>query len=136
TERKGREELIRLRNAFDSAYQHLNESSKKTFTDGKSEFQVRYFTDTLFIGYPIRERIGALLSLLKVMHYIGFLQMELAREGYFIRGALSVGDLYVDDQIVFGPALMEAYRAEQQRAVFPRVILCESAEAPFRAESL
>lgn len=43
-----------------------------------------------------------------------------------IRGTISVGDFYYDEDIVFGKALIEAYEAEKTLAVFPRVILCKS----------
>jgi hypothetical protein len=131
-EGKGQKELVRLRTALDVAYQYLKDPLFGQNFDGKMAFQVRSFTDNLIIGYPIPERVGALHILLAVVGYIGYLQAELARQGYFARGAISVGELYVDDDIVFGPAMMEAYRAEQTVAVYPRVILCDSAEVPYR----
>jgi hypothetical protein len=50
----------------------------------------------------------------------------MAIEGFFVRGAISVGDAYVDDVAVFGDALVEAYEGEG-RARDPRVILTDSA---------
>ncbi len=131
-EGRAENELVRLRSALDVAYEHLKEQSNKQHFNGKLDFQVRSFTDNLLIGYPIPEHGDALGILIMVVHCVGYLQMELARGGYFVRGAISVGALYVDDDIIFGPALMEAYRAEQKLAVYPRVILCDSAEGPFR----
>jgi hypothetical protein len=132
----GDNELIHLRNTLDVAYQYLKKKEPKLpIVDGKLDFQVRCFTDNLVLGYPIPEFVGAPLSILmRVVDYIGYLQTELAREGYFIRGAISVGDLYVDDEIVFGPALMDAYWAEQNLAVYPRVVLCDSAKDPYLGE--
>lgn len=56
-----------------------------------------------------------------------FIRGHIARHGYLIRGAITVGDLYIDEDIIFGPALLEAYEAESKLATFPRVILCENA---------
>jgi hypothetical protein len=119
---------------LDEAYQDLKRRPKKEIYGDKLHFQVRSFTDNLLIGYPIPEHGDALGVLRMVVHYIGFLQMQLAREGYFIRGAISVGDLYVDEDIVFGPALIEANRSEETLAFYPRVILCDSAEEPFQRQ--
>ena len=83
-------------------------------------------------GYPIPEHADAVSVLLMVMDYIGYFQMKMAGEGYSIRGAISIGQLYMDEDIIFGPALMEAYRAEQKLAVYPRVILCDAAMDPFQ----
>lgn len=130
---KGEKELLRLRNALDVAYRDLKARSCWENPFGDMAPQVRSFTDNLIIGYPIPEYgWWAVEHLNSLIFYISFLQAEMAREGYFIRGAISVGDLYIDEDIVFGPALMEAYHAEQNLAIYPRVILCESAEMQYR----
>ena len=50
-------------------------------------------------------------------------------DGYFIRGAISAGDVFVDEIAVFGPALIEAYKGESELARDPRIILTDSAIA-------
>lgn len=144
----GGEELVRLRSALDTAQEHLKHAIEKDQSDPggqycgalqhdsemnrRLDFQLRSFTDNMVMGYPIPDRVGAPSILMQVIGYIGYFQMEMANAGYFVRGAISVGDLYIDDDIIFGPALMEAYRAEQSLAVYPRVILCGSAKEPLR----
>lgn len=102
-EGKGQKELVRLRNALDVAYRDLKERSNRENSFGDIVPQVRSFTDNLIIGYPIPEYgWWAVENLNSVIFYISFLQAELAREGYFIRGAISVGELYIDEDIVSG----------------------------------
>lgn len=45
--------------------------------------------------------------------------------GVFPRGAITVGDLYIDAEegIVFGPALNRAYKLESEDAVYPRILI-------------
>ena len=43
--------------------------------------------------------------------------------GYFTRGALCKGLLYHDDSMVFGEALVKAYRLESEIVRFPRIML-------------
>lgn len=50
----------------------------------------------------------------------------MALQGFFIRGGLSVGTLFVDDNCVYGEALIDAYELESKVAVNPIVILCEN----------
>jgi hypothetical protein len=87
----------------------------------KEPYALKAFTDNVVIGWPIRDdaesELGGMLSMLT-----GF-QMQLALEGFFVRGALALGDCYVDDIVVFGDALEEAYRAERSLARDPRIIL-------------
>jgi hypothetical protein len=47
-----------------------------------------------------------------------------------------VGDAYIDEHVVYGPALIEAYEAEQQFARDPRIILTASATETFRKRLL
>lgn len=44
----------------------------------------------------------------------------------FIRGGITYGDLYAKDDILFGPALTEAYLLEENNAKVPRIIMCKS----------
>ncbi len=129
-EGKAQQELERLRSAIDIAYFDLKQMASRS-EYGSAKLHVRTFTDNLIIGLPVGEHGYARDQVCTVVFYIACLQAELARHGYFIRGAISVGDLYIDEDVVFGPALMEAYAAESKEAVFPRVILCKSAEETF-----
>jgi len=45
--------------------------------------------------------------------------------GLFTRGALTIGEIYHNSNVVFGPALIEAYGLEKS-AGFPRIILSDS----------
>lgn len=130
----GQEELTRLRNALHSAYFQLKESSKWPVLGDKRFFETRFFTDNLVIGCPIPDPENEVSPVLTMQHYISTVQLELAIEGYFIRGAIAIGDLYIDEEIVFGPALMEAYRAEQQIAVYPRIVICGKASEALEKE--
>ncbi len=99
---------------------------------GRREIQhwvSRSFTDNIVVGYPIRDKsalgeaeIGTMLW------HVAMFQLEMIRAGFFVRGAISVGELYIDDHMVFGKALIEAYHAEQNIARVPRVVLARSAE--------
>jgi len=55
------------------------------------------------------------------------LQSDLLAEGFFVRGGLSLGSLHVSDQVLFGPALVEAYDLESEAALHPRVVLSRAA---------
>jgi hypothetical protein len=44
-------------------------------------------------------------------------------QGDLLRGAVCIGDLYIDDDVTFGPALVEAYTLESTVAVFPRIVI-------------
>lgn len=87
-------------------------------------WELKAFTDNVVIGHPILWDGEAELG--HVFTDVALLQLGLAHDGFFVRGGIAVGDLYMDDDIVFGKGLLDAYAAEQN-ADSPRVILAESA---------
>jgi hypothetical protein len=42
---------------------------------------------------------------------------------WLVRGGITLGDFYIDDTIVWGPALLRAYELEDKIANYPRVLL-------------
>jgi hypothetical protein len=50
---------------------------------------------------------------------LGFRQFHLACSGIFVRGGITVGDIYSDDRMLFGPALIRAYDLERRTAKWP-----------------
>jgi len=51
------------------------------------------------------------------------LSFRLLRMGYFVRGGLVRGQLFHEENIVFGPALLDAYHLESTIAKFPRIMI-------------
>ena len=43
--------------------------------------------------------------------------------GALVRGGFTVGELYIDNMMVWGQALVEAYRLESERALYPRIVV-------------
>lgn len=50
-------------------------------------------------------------------------QAELVKHDVVLRGAVSVGEIYQEQEIVFGPALVRAYELETKFALYPRIVV-------------
>jgi hypothetical protein len=116
--------LVDFRSALSAAYKDFEE---KTSIKG-SDFCVKAFTDNIVIGQPItfddaESELGSVL--LSLREY----QLEMAIRGFFVRGGVAIGALYMDDEIVYGDALIEAYSAEQNVARDPRIVMAKSAQS-------
>jgi hypothetical protein len=57
------------------------------------------------------------------LHDLVFAQANMVDKGYFVRGGVTVGDICIDGQMVFGPAIVKAYRLESEFAVYPRIVI-------------
>lgn len=56
--------------------------------------------------------------------------------GWLVRGGVTIGDFYIDDTIVWGPALLRAYELEDKIANYPRVILDDSITYLLKSNSM
>jgi hypothetical protein len=78
---------------------------------GRRFWELKVFTDNVVLGIPIQNETPA-QALIHLVHSIETLQRGLTLDaGYFIRGGIAMGDLYIDDSIVYGTALLDAQGA-------------------------
>lgn len=131
-EKEGKEQsfLIELHSVLSRAFSHLEcdiSEDNPLRSSGllkKDLYKLKTFSDNIVIGYPIREDAESELG--RIFSMLSFFQLEMVNSGFFIRGAISIGDFYADDRVVYGKALIDAYRAETQLSRDPRVILTDT----------
>lgn len=129
TKGNGLEELNRLLNAMEVAMVYLkNRSIPNGFT---KDLYIRSLTDCIFIGFPCPIECQMEEKIEEIIYYIASLQAALILDGYFIRGAITVGEVYIDEETVFGSSVVKAVEAEEKRAVYPRVLICDEAKQYF-----
>lgn len=88
------------------------------------------FSDCAYIIYDYKDGIeenrknDTTLSWVALYNTVYMLQ-ELIKDGYVFRGGITFGDVYYDknENIVFGPAIVEAYELESKYAKNPRVLI-------------
>jgi len=122
----GHEFLHRLHSALSKAYERIREHSKGCGED--SYYAVKVFTDNIVVGYPL-DRPGydyGEPELGNIMGIFNEFQFGLAMEGFFLRGGIAFGELYMDDDIVFGDALLQAVDQDKGGGA-PRLSLTPSA---------
>lgn len=87
------------------------------------------FSDNVCNSFPYEpERIPHLIKALASIQY------GLAQMGFWVRGAITVGELYHDKDVVFGPALVRAHHLESKIANGPRILIdreCEELQGAF-----
>ncbi len=95
----------------------------------KDRSKARTFTDNIVIGHPIIHVPGwkdASWELNSMIYALSCFQTEMVNAGFFVRGAISIGNLYMDETVVYGQGLIDAHLCESQLARDPRIILTES----------
>lgn len=71
-------------------------------------------------GYP--EALAVVIDICDVIQE----QLYDLDEPVFLRGAIAEGDFYLDEQLIFGKGLVEAYIAQENYAVYPRIIISDA----------
>ncbi|HXD53515.1 MAG TPA: hypothetical protein VN618_02050 [Solirubrobacteraceae bacterium] len=117
-----------------AASKHLNAIDRvvsrryRDFLAPRSPWPAAFFSDTLLLCAPAPTREDRESAISGLVLQGAVLQLELALEGFFVRGGLAFGKFHLHNGLVFGPALVEAYRLESEHAIHPRVILGRGAE--------
>ena len=70
----------------------------------------------------------------RLVREIGYLARYLLLLGLPCRGGISLGPLHHEGKVVVGPALIQAYKLERDRAKYPRIVLDEGALQCWRDE--
>ena len=103
-------------------------SYSETTLNGKVKLNVRTtnFSDLIvratFLYGVTFERLSEQLYYESGM--LAAMQCELtAKHGVLVRGGISFGDLYMDREAIFGPALVDTYLLAEKLAIFPRIIV-------------
>lgn len=91
--------------------------------------EYKIFTDNVIVGEPIEVGSGAELAY--TISDLALLQVGLMVDGFFVRGGVSVGNLYMDEDILYGSAALDAHDAEQL-AKSPRIVLHATATSVVR----
>jgi hypothetical protein len=90
----------------------------------EDDFALKAFTDNIVIGWPIEDDAESETGV--AFSKLAQFQFSMAIEGFFVRGAVSIGLAYIDEIAVFGNALTQAYVGEATLARDPRIILMPS----------
>lgn len=109
---------------FNEVFSALTESTQRISSAGNRLpfLTVKMFTDNIVIVCE-KSFAGVAHTLTSLCELIADYQLAMACRGYFIRGAIAEGTIAVDDQIIFGDALIKAHRFESTVACNPRVII-------------
>lgn len=89
---------------------------------GLKNFELKIFTDNFVFGHPWYDNSGE-SELGNIFDILAHIQLTFAKSNIFVRGAVSMSNLYMDENIVLGPAIIESYKLESEKALYPRVIL-------------
>lgn len=111
-------------NTLNKELKHIEKQHDLSGKEGYKSFELKVFTDNFVFGHPWYDQFGE-SELGNIFEVLSHIQFTFAKSNIFIRGAISMSNLYMDEYVVLGPALVEAYKMEAKKAVNPRIILSD-----------
>lgn len=86
--------------------------------DSLMGFDTQLFSDSFILSCPITEENA--FNLLSILNSLSW---RLMGQDCWIRGGVTIGEMFVSDDIVVGPGIVAAADLERTLAEFPRVVL-------------
>ena len=85
------------------------------------DVKIKVMSDSICL-YIEADKPNALFSLIS---FCAAFQLDLMTipQHIFVRGAITLGDMFIENDIVFGPGLTQAYLLEEKNAKVPRIIM-------------
>ena len=94
------------------------------------DFKYKIFSDNIAIFLDIEEKTNRELYtlMMELMGFVAFFQCQALKEKMLVRGGMSIGKYFVNSDLCWGKALVEAVNMEKN-SVFPRVLICDELTA-------
>lgn len=116
-------------NKLHNLYTFSMEASKQIDMVGYCDIKFKIFSDNIIIVKKLSEQPDKRLHDIKVLlNCVANFQCSAANDsvGWLVRGGISIGELFIDETMVWGEALLKAYDLESNVALYPRILLDSS----------
>lgn len=113
-------------NLMHNLYTFFTETTKQIAFHENKELQFKIFSDNIIIAKKLSDNTLQRIKDIKcLLNAASHFQIDAVGEsvGYLVRGGITIGDLFIDNTMVYGKALVDAYGLESKVAVFPRIAI-------------
>ena len=121
---KSLEQEMLSMNKLHNLYTHSIDLTRQIAIEGNKDIKFKIFSDNIIIAKKItpetiKDDIYCLLAC------VGHFQETAASDcvGWLLRGGITIEELFIDDVMVWGKALLRSYELEDKIAIYPRVII-------------
>jgi hypothetical protein len=120
-------------NPTSTLLQDLNEVFSKSINETFNQFKLKskdsnleykLFSDNLCVSIPFYDSEADFFTQFQVIiHLVRAYQALMMQKGYFVRGAITIGSYYSNQNMIFSNGLVRAYNMEHKEVIYPRVML-------------
>ncbi len=118
--------LQEIQESFSLAMMLLRNEINLSQSDDIEYLEYKTFSDNICISIPYFDNEIDFLSNFNIIAtYVRGFQSIMMSKGFYLRGGISIGSYYSDENIIFSKGLINAYTLESKVAIYPRVIIDE-----------
>ena len=118
----------RINAAVQDTKSHIGNVNKSVILRNGADLNiiVKMFSDNILLCVEVKDGSVELIRLLTFLSTVAEIQRTfITKYGLFLRGGVTIGDLAINNDIVFGQGIIDAVTLEET-AIYPRIILSES----------
>lgn len=86
----------------------------------------KIFSDNLVFERSIKSNDDPIQIALQLIEFLAIIQEFFLDNNKLIRGGVTIGQSYLSDNLVLGPALLETYELESKKAIYPRILISDT----------
>ncbi len=113
-------------NKLHNLYNFNMNSAREIAMDGYKDIQFKIFSDNIIIAKKLSTDLKTRMQDIKcLLNCVSNFQCTSVKDcvGWLVRGGISIGDLYIDETMVWGQTLLKSYELENNIAIFPRIVI-------------
>ena len=116
--------LVRITRALQAAYGVVRSFAAPVTEGDPPLFEMKFFTDNVVVAFPLRDPLVELgeYEFATLLLRFSEVQATLAAHGFLLRGAITEGRHYQDENIVLGEAFLDAVDLDQSGSA-PRLVV-------------
>lgn len=115
--------LNKVQKLYAEAIGMINSNSKEGYHKNN---KLKIFSDNIVLAIPQIEYFGETINEINscnILIFAAFFQIVALKYSFLVRGGISVDNLYIDNDFVFGKALIQAYKLESEIGLYPRIVI-------------
>lgn len=116
-------------NYINSLYNDTIKGLKSLYAEiNNVEIKFKIFSDNIIIAIPKTEGANSTKESIKrdlIVEIAAYFQVLAYKYSLLTRGSVVIGDLYLDNNFVYGKALTRAHELESKVAIYPRIVVDE-----------
>ncbi|WP_342533283.1 hypothetical protein MHB40_20150 [Lysinibacillus sp. FSL K6-0057] len=123
---KGNKEQQLAMNKLYNLYTHSIDTTRMIAWEENKEINFKIFSDNILISRKLsKDNDKRKLEVKTLIYCVAHFQALAASDsvGWLLRGGIAIGQLFVDDIMVWGQALLKTYDLESNIAIYPRIVL-------------